>query len=392
MSDHGATGARAVPSRRADLWVRTPEELAALADALRGAALVAVDTEADSLHHYPGKLCLVQIAFDGGHAHLVDPLAVPDLSPLAPMFADPATVKLFHAADNDLAYFKRLYGFTVASVWDTAVAARCLGATALGLDELVRTYLGVEPGRSRQKDDWSRRPLTAEQETYALDDVLHLPPLRDRLLEALRAQEREPWHDEECAALAALSVADRAPDPDAYLKLKGTKDLDGRGLAVLREIFRLRERLALEQDRPPFMVLGHEALVLMAARRPRTEEDLIAIPGVTGKVVRRIGAETLEAIRRAEALPESELPVRQRQPRPSMPAAVRRRAEALRAWRTEAAQRLGLDPGFLLPQRLIDRLAADVPPSVEALATVDGMRRWRAALCGVEVLRALALS
>jgi ribonuclease D len=393
MSDHGATGgARAVPGRRADLWVRTPEELAALADALRGATLVAVDTEADSLHHYPGKLCLVQIAFDGGRAHLVDPLAVPDLSPLAPMFADPATVKLFHAADNDLAYFKRLYGFAVASVWDTAVAARCLGATALGLDELVRTYLGVEPGKSRQKDDWSRRPLTAEQETYALDDVLHLPPLRDRLREELRARDREPWHDEECAALAALPVADRAPDPDAYSKLKGTKDLDGRGLAVLREIFRLRERLALEQDRPPFMVLGHEALVLVAARRPRTEEDLLAIPGVTGKVVRRIGAETLEAIRRAEALPESELPVRQRQPRPSVPAAVRRRAEALRAWRTQAAQRLALDPGFLLPQRLIDRLAADVPPSLEALAAVDGMRRWRAALCGTEVLRALAPS
>jgi ribonuclease D len=109
-------------------------------------------------------------------------------------------------------------------------------------------------------------------------------------------------------------------------------------------------------------------------------------------VVRRIGAETLEAIRRAEALPESELPVRQREPRPSMPAAVRRRAEALRAWRAQAAQRLGLDPGFLLPQRLIDRLAADVPPSVEALAEVDGMRRWRAALCGVEVLHALASS
>src|SRR5215470_13183866 len=119
-------------------WIRTPAELEALVGRLAGAGSIAVDTEADSLHHYPGKLCLVQIADDMGRAHLVDPLALGTLAPLGPLFADQRIEKVLHAADNDLAYFKRLYGFTVVSLFDTAVAARLLGARTLGLDGLLR--------------------------------------------------------------------------------------------------------------------------------------------------------------------------------------------------------------------------------------------------------------
>ena len=242
-------------------WIRTPAELDAFAGSLAAAGSVAVDTEADSLHHYPGKLCLVQIADDAGRAHLVDPLALPGLDALAPLFADARIGKVLHAADNDLAYLKRLYGFTVASLFDTAVAARFLGAKALSLDGLLREYLGVEPVRSRQKDDWSRRPLTAEQEAYALDDVLHLFALRDRLIVELRLKGREAWVREECAALAALSMPDKVVDPDAYLGLKGAKDLDRRGWAILRKLYEARETVALALDRPPFNFVIHTAPV-----------------------------------------------------------------------------------------------------------------------------------
>ena len=165
------------------LWIRTADDLAALAAELAGTPALAIDTEADSLHHYPGKLCLVQLADAQGRGHLVDPLALRDLSPLGPVLADPGTVKVLHAADNDLSYLKRLYGVTVVSLFDTAVAARFLGATSLGLEGLLTQYLGVTAVKSRQKDDWSRRPLSAAQEAYALDDVLHLGALRTRLLE-----------------------------------------------------------------------------------------------------------------------------------------------------------------------------------------------------------------
>ena len=372
------------------VWIRTPEQLKALASTLRGTAAVALDTEADSLHHYPGKLCLVQIADDRGRAHLIDPLALATLAPLGPLLADPLTVKVLHAADNDLAYLKRLYGFIVAGLFDTAVAARFLGVTALGLEGLLTKYLDVPPVRSRQKDDWSRRPLSAEQEAYALNDVLHLVALRARLLEELRAKGREVWVEEECRALAALTVPERVADPDAYLKLKGAKDLDRRGWAVLRELYQARETLARHLDRPPFMIIGHESLVALAAKRPRDLDGILAVRGCTPHVVRRAGKGILEAIARGEAVPERELPMRRPAPRPHMPATVRRRAEALRAWRGQTAAELGLDPGVFLPQRLIDRLVSEPPRDPAGLAQVEGIRRWRAEAFGPAILDTLA--
>lgn len=363
-----------------------PEALQALADCLRHVPVLAVDTEADSLHHYPEKLCLLQLGWGEGHGALVDPLVLPGLAPLLPIFADPAVVKVFHAADNDLAYLKRLHGFTVASLFDTAIAARFLGATALRLEGLLGHYLGVQPVASRQKDDWSRRPLSPEQEAYALNDVAHLIPLRERLIAELRGRGREAWVEEECAALAALPAPEKRQDPEAYLELKGSRELDAQGLAALRELYRMRESAAVALDRPPFKILGNEVLVRLAALRPRDTAAILTVTGCTPKVVHRFGPAILGAVSRAEALPASDLPVRPSPARRAVPARVRRRIEALKEWRRAAAQRLGLEPGLLLPQRLIDRLAESPPADMEALAMIDGMRRWRADLIGQELL------
>jgi len=371
-------------------WVRTADDLDALASELRGAAAIAIDTEADSLHHYPGKLCLVQVASDRGAAHLVDPLALPTLAALAPVCADPATVKVLHAADNDLVYLKRLYGFAFTSLFDTALAARFLGVPMLGLDGLLTQFLGIAPVKSRQKDDWSRRPLSSEQEVYALNDVLHLIDLKARLVEELRAKGREAWVEEECAAVAAASVPEKLSDPDAYLKLKGAKDLDRRGWGVLRELYQMREALALKLDRPPFMIVGNESLVALAATRPATTEEILAVPGCSQSVVRRAGAAILEAVARGQRLADDDLPIRRPAPRPTVPAAVRRRSEAIKAWRGTVARTLALDPGVFLPQRIIDRLAGDPPRDRTALERVEGLRRWRVNLFGEDLLKVLA--
>ncbi|HTY79730.1 MAG TPA: HRDC domain-containing protein [Candidatus Bathyarchaeia archaeon] len=374
----------------APLWIKTPAEMDALVASLKDARALSIDTEADGLHHYPVKLCLVQVADDHGHGHLADPLALPTLAPLGPFFADPGVIKVLHAADNDLGYLKRLYGFSVTNIFDTAIAARFLGVTSLSLDGLLRDFLGVDPGPSRQKDDWSKRPLSAAQETYALNDVLHLIPLRERLLEALRAKGRDRWVEEECAAVAAMPAPERVVDPDAYMKLKGAKDLDGRGLAVLRELAATREALAVKTDRPPFMILGNEVLVALATLKPRETAAILTVKGCTANVVRRAGEAIVAAVERGLAVPETDLPVRRPNPRPRVSGAVQRRSEALRAWRVEAAKRVELDAGVIFPQRLIDRLAHDPPRDVEALAQVEGVGRWRAELFGAELLRRLA--
>ena len=374
----------------APLWIKTPADIDALVASLKGAKALSIDTEADGLHHYPVKLCLVQIADDRGDGHLADPLALPTLAPLAPFFADAGVIKILHAADNDLGYLKRLYGFTVENLFDTAIAARFLGVTSLSLDGLLRDFLGVDPGPSRQKDDWSKRPLSKAQETYALNDVLHLIPLRERLLEALRAKGRDLWVEEECAAVAAMPAPERVIDPDAYMRLKGAKDLDGRGLAVLRELAHAREMLAVKADRPPFMILGNEVLVALAALKPRDTATIVTVKGCTPHVVRRTGEAILAAVERGLTVSEAGLPVRRPNPRPRIPGVVQRRSEALRAWRVEVAKRVELDPGVIFPQRLIDRLAHDPPTNVGALAQVEGVGRWRAELFGAELMRKLA--
>jgi ribonuclease D len=374
----------------APLWIKTSAEIDALVASLKGAKALGIDTEADGLHHYPVKLCLVQVADDRGRGHLADPLALPSLAPLAPFFADPGVVKVLHAADNDLGYLKRLYGFSVENLFDTAIAARFLGVTSLSLDGLLRDFLGVDPGPSRQKDDWSKRPLTPAQETYALNDVLHLIPLRERLLEALRAKGRDRWVEEECAYVAAMPAPERLVDPDAYMRLKGAKDLDGRGLAVLRELFNARETLAVKADRPPFMIMGNEVLVALAALKPRDIPTILTVKGCTPHVVRRTGEAVLSAVERGLVLPEADLPVRRPSTRPRISGVVQRRSEALRAWRVEAAKGVELDPGVIFPQRLIDRLAHDPPADIDALSQVEGVGRWRAELFGADLMRRLA--
>lgn len=371
-------------------WVRTVTELELVARRLASAARIAVDTEGDSLHHYPARLALLQVADDAGDTWLVDPLALADLSPLGAVFGDPRVVTVLHAGDNDLALLKRRHAFAFVSIFDTSVAARLLGDRALGLDVLLARYLGVELPPSRQKDDWSARPLSAPQERYAAADVQHLLALQERLVAELARAGRLAWVEEECAALAAQPAPEPEVDPDAYAGLKGARDLSPRGLAVLRELYETRERLALEADRPPFKVLASETLVRLAVELPADAAGLGRIPGFTPRAIARWGEAVLAAIGRGLAVPDSELPSLARPSRPSVSAAVRRRVELLRGWRSAAAPRLNLDPGVLLPNRLIGAIASAAPRDLEALAAVEGLRRWRVETVGAEILAAIA--
>jgi ribonuclease D len=342
------------------------------------------------LHHYPARLSLVQLAVNAGPAWLVDTLALSDLAPLAPVFADPAIVAVVHAGDNDLAQLKRGHGLRFASLFDTSIAARFLGGRALGLDVLLAQYLGVELPPSRQRDDWSARPLLPAQERYAAADVQYLIPLKDRLVEALVSAGRLAWVEEECAALATDPALEPPPDPDAYASLKGARELSARSLAALRGLYETRERLALETHRPPFKIMASEAIVAVAVALPRDAVALAAIPGFTPRAVQHWGSAVLAAVTRALELPESDLPVLARPRRPQLDGATRRRIEALRLWRSSAASRFGLDPGVLLPNRLIGDIARTALRDRDQLGRVDGLRRWRVEILGDEILGVLA--
>lgn len=369
-------------------WIQNPRELSVLVSSLGGCRALALDTESDSLHHHLEKVCLIQLATDKGEACLIDPLAVPDLAPIGPVLADPAVVKVLHGADYDVTTLKRDFSFTFASLFDTMIAARFLGLPEIGLQALARKELGVALSKESQKDDWSRRPLTPQQEAYALADVQHLLVLRERLAERLRGLGRLDWVDEECAAVATLPAARRGPEPEGYLRIKGARRLPPRGLAVLRELVAWREARAASTDIPAFKILDNETLLFLAERTPRTPAELGAVRGVLPRLRDQAGA-LLAAVGRALDVPEGELLVLPPTRRPQVPEDVRRRVERLKVWRVREAARVQLDVSVVLPQRLIDRLAEAAPRETADLEAVAGLRRWRIRAYGPELVSAL---
>ncbi|MCG6920035.1 MAG: ribonuclease D [Acidobacteria bacterium] len=370
-------------------WIRTPEALTELARSLEGCRSIGLDTESDSLYHHFDKVCLVQIATDRGEAVLVDTLAVKDLSPLGPALADPAIVKILHGADYDVTTLKRDFGFAFANLFDTMIAARFLGMPGIGLAAVAGAELGVTLSKANQKDDWSRRPLTPQQEAYALADVQHLAALRERLEAKLVEKGRLEWVREECEAVSALDPSPRRKSPEAFLGIKGARKLRPRQLAALRELYAWREGRAERTDRPAFRILGNEMLRKLAERRPRTLPELRHVPGVLPRL-RDQADNILSALRRAAELPDSELPVIPRSPRPVVSTEVMARGARLKEWRTRRAAELKVEVAVVLPQRLIDRLAAEGPRDGAGLAGIEGLRRWRIDAFGDELLAALA--
>ena len=303
-----------------------------------GVRALALDSESDSLHHYKEKVCLVQLATDRGEAVLVDPLEIQDLTPLAPVFADPAVTKVLHGADYDVTTLKRDFGFVFGGLFDSMIAARFLGLPQIGLQAVAKAELGVEISKDSQKDDWSVRPLQAKQEAYALADVQHLLALHERLEDKLREAGRLEWVLEESAAVAALPAARRERDPDAWQAVKGARTLSRRSLAVLRELHAWREVRAEVRDVPVFKVLSSETLVALAQKAPRTPAELGKVRGLP-PWLRHDPRELLAAVARGLAVPEPLLPALPKPPpRPVVTAAQKKRDAALKAWRARRGE------------------------------------------------------
>ncbi|HEY8468454.1 MAG TPA: ribonuclease D [Longimicrobiales bacterium] len=371
-------------------YVQSNERVAEVAEALRDADLVAADTEAAGYHRYRDRVCVLQLATRTA-TYVLDTLAVTDLSPLAELFADPAREVVFHDADYDLRLLSRDFGLEVRGLFDTKIAAEFLGERAIGLASVAEKYLGVHLEKKHQRADWAQRPLPDDLLEYAAADTRHLPMLRDRLRTELEARGRLAWAEEEFRIAEAQVWSAPPQDGDAYLRLKGTRDLNPRQLAALRELFQWRERTAEERDVAPFRVLTNEAMIELARQMPASKAALARLRGVPRSVSERFGEELLDALQRARALPEDELPVRPRGPRrpppdPEFEALV----ERLRAARDAAADALGLDRGFLMPRSQLEELARRKPRTERALLGIPGVRHWQVEAAGKQLLEALS--
>jgi ribonuclease D len=373
-------------------WLRTSQEVLS-AFGSWSAPAIALDSESDSLHHHREKVCLIQAADAAGRAWLVDPLARPDLAPLGRIVADPSVVKVFHGADYDVVTMKRDFGFTFASLFDTMIASRFLGLPAIGLQALAKAELDVELSKDSQRDDWSVRPLTARQEAYALADVQHLLRLYDILAARLREKGRLGWVREECEAVAALPPSRRRQSDD-FLSVKGARRLPPRSLAALRELYAWRESVAEKTDVPAFRILGNDPLLAIAQAMPADARVLERLRGrsaemksVPARIVREHGPALLAAVSRAAALDAADLPrLPPAPPRPQVDEATKKRVEALKAWRAQKAAELAVDVSVVLPQRLLDKVAEAAPRERADLERVEGLRQWRVAEFGADLI------
>ncbi len=267
--------------------------LAALVERIAEEPVVALDTESNSFHVYRERICLLQISTRAEN-FIVDPLAV-DAAALGAVLCDGRETVL-HGADYDVRCLKREYGWALPRLFDTMAAARRLGQPGLGLSALVEAHFGVRLSKANQRSDWGRRPLSREQIAYAALDTHFLLPLYDVLAGELAARGALDEARREFRRIAAVEPRERVFDAEGWRRLKGAQALDEAGRDALRALWLAREEQAKAADRPPFKVLAEPTMVDIARRRPRSEDDLERIPGVTPSVMRRLGAVILAAV------------------------------------------------------------------------------------------------
>jgi ribonuclease D len=368
--------------------ITTPVRLSEVADNLSEQTEVAVDLEMDSLHHYREKVCLVQVS-TRLQSWLIDPLALKSLAPLAAPLANPEIVVVMHGADYDIRSLHRDFGIEVTNLFDTMIAARFLGIAEFGLAALLRARFGIELDKKYQKADWSKRPLSREMCAYAVADTSDLLPLYDQFRTELEHKGRLEWLEEEGRLVCQARVSEK--DGPLFLYCKGASRLRGHALAILEELLQMRDRQSELLDRPPFKVLSADTLIEVAENRPRSLQDLSLVKGMTSGQLQRHGAGILSAVERGIETPESRLPRFPRSAKKEVQERVKERLKNLKSWRERYGTELGLDPGLLAPNWLLEAVADTQEAAKEELDVIPGMREWQKRLFGEELARILAM-
>ena len=348
---------------------------------------IALDTEGASFHRFVDRVYLLQLSTRDRHA-VIDPLPIGAPPGLGALLEDPSVEVVFHDADYDLRLLQQDYGWHVRTIFDTRIAAQLLGYTAFGLAALLDRFFDVKLDKKHQRADWSMRPLTRDMLDYAAQDTRYLLRLRDHMAAELEQIGRTAWAREEFALLEGTRWVDEEPGM-SYMRMKGARDLSRRELAVLRELVPWRDSVAGALDRATFRVLGNEQLLEIARVQPRTKEALGKIKGMPRAILEQRGADLLDAVTRALAVADADLPKYPRAARWDRDPEFDARVSALKTARDAAAKRLALDPGVLCSRDRLEAVARRNPTTVEELAEIPELRRWQVAELAEDFVRAL---
>ena len=325
---------------------------------LESGGRVAVDTEADSMHCYFEKLCLIQISLPG-YDFLIDPLANVSLQ----TFFDRLTMReiIFHGADYDLRLLRRVGCPVPTKVFDTMIAARLTGRTEFSLSALIGEFFGVQLSKGSQKANWAQRPLPPKMLEYAINDTRYLSNLAERLEIELRQLGRISWFEQSCERAVTQAQICRSRDPEKVWRISGSSRLSGKESAVLRELWKWRDEEARKANRPAFHILNNEQLLEAAVRV--ADNKAATFPRMSSSRARRFR----RASKSAQEVPESEWPRTERKSRVKASSEQLAKLNDLKSRRDKLAADIKLDPSLIAPKAALEKLVFSPDAGLESL-------------------------
>lgn len=371
-------------------YVDSPSALDKVCTILSGASRASIDTEANSLHNYFERVCLIQLTVDDEH-FIIDPLSEIDLAPFLSLLT--AKDIILHGSDYDLRLMRSTFDFTPkGQVFDTMLAAQMLGMERIGYAALVEEYFDVKLSKAGQKSNWGQRPLTESQLKYAVDDTRYLGELADLLREELESRGRHEWHEEWCNKVLEATQQESERDTEDAWRIRGMGLLERRELAYVREIWHWRDKEAQRVDRPPFKILGNHQLIELAhwaSKHP--EAELSKGP----KLPRTCDGRRLEALKRAIAkatrMPRSKWPERRKKRTGnSVNHDYRAQVEAMRDACSEIAEQLDVPAPVLAPKSILTAIARNNATTAKEMKACSGMMDWQAELLAEPIREVLS--
>jgi ribonuclease D len=339
-------------------FIDTEAGLADISKRIAKVERIAIDTEADSLHCYFDKLCLLQVSVPGSD-WLVDPLAGIALDPLFDVLTSKEII--LHGADYDLRLLRRVGFRPPGKIFDTMIAARLSGVEEFSLAALLKRHFGLEIPKASQKANWAKRPLSHSMLAYAVNDTRHLHKLAEIYEGELRNLGRMEWFEQMCERAIRATENNKEKDAESTWRIAGSGKLRGRAAAILRELWRWRDEEARAADRPAFHILHNDQL--LNAAQDIDAGHLVQFQHLRGSRLRRFE----EAVERGRSLPQSEWPVFVRVNRPRPTREEEDRMKVLRARRDAVAAKLKLDPSLVAPKATIEGLVLREAETLERL-------------------------
>lgn len=299
--------------------ITTSEDLAEFCASFGDEQFITVDTEFIRERTYFPQLCLMQVA-TSKEAVAIDPLVSNlDLTPLYQAFGNEKLVKVFHAAKQDIEIFVHDSGLVPYPLYDTQIAAMACGfGESVSYENLVRELVGAQLDKASRFTDWAKRPLSDRQLAYALDDVIHLRVVYEKLRERIHADGRDSWIEQEMNDLTIITQY-RVDANHAWQRLK-VKSRSPMLLQLLRAAAAWREEMAATRNVPRQRILKDDWVVQVATQMPRTTEELLEVRGITGQLSKDMMATLIDALNAARDKPKETFPVPDERPKP-LPAA-----------------------------------------------------------------------